>query len=329
MKTYKKQIKPRQILLSKRANVFYLEHVRVLQKDNRIVYLTDTGEEVERYFNIPERNTAFVLLGKGSSITDAAARRMAESNVLLGFCGSGGSPLFSTVDYVFLTPQSEYRPTEYMQSWVQMWFDEIGRLEAGKELLFKRIEWTKKAWADNVDLTRNKIFIEDQTAIKFHSEIEKSMDSQSLLLAEGRWAKALYARLANGMGMENFARKEGQGARETLEDVANGFLDHGNYIAYGYAAVALNGLGISFSLPLLHGKTRRGALVFDIADLVKDAYVMPLAFLMAEAGASQRDFRNELIEVCQSQGILDDVFSFVATLAKKSCKIKALGTEAK
>src|SRR5690606_12695427 len=120
----KPQIKPRSILLSKRANVFYLEHVRVMQKDERVVYLTETGEDVERFFNIPERNTAFVLLGKGTSITDAAARRLADANVLVGFCGSGGSPLFSVTDITFLAPQSEYRPTEYMQAWVKAWFDE-------------------------------------------------------------------------------------------------------------------------------------------------------------------------------------------------------------
>jgi CRISP-associated protein Cas1 len=39
----KARVKPRQILLSKRANIFYLEHARVLQKDERIVWLTETG----------------------------------------------------------------------------------------------------------------------------------------------------------------------------------------------------------------------------------------------------------------------------------------------
>ncbi|RMH09770.1 MAG: type I-F CRISPR-associated endonuclease Cas1 [Nitrospirae bacterium] len=310
----KPKVKPRQILLSKRANVFYLEHVRVVQKDNRIVYLTDTGEDVERYFNIPERNTAFVLLGKGTSITDAAARRMAESNVLVGFCGSGGSPLLSTVDHVFLTPKSEYRPTEYMQAWVKAWFDESTRLDMAKSLLRKRVDWTMESWDANRELLQKGIRIDDRLARSFCAQIEAAGDTQSLLLAEARWAKALYARLANGTGMDGFVREEGKGARESQEDVANGFIDHGNYIAYGYAAVVLNGLGISFSLPLLHGKTRRGALVFDVADLVKDAYVMPLAFLMAEQGRTQQEFRTELIELCQGKEILDKVFTFVAGL---------------
>ena len=81
----KPQINPRAVMLSKRANVFYLEHAKVIQMDNRIVYLTQDGTDVEKYFNIPERNTAFLLLGKGTSITDAAVRRLAESNVMVVF----------------------------------------------------------------------------------------------------------------------------------------------------------------------------------------------------------------------------------------------------
>ena len=58
---------------------------RVVQQDDRIVYLTQDGGEFEQMFNIPERNTAFLLLGKGTSITDAAMRRMAASNVMVAF----------------------------------------------------------------------------------------------------------------------------------------------------------------------------------------------------------------------------------------------------
>ena len=80
----KRHSEPRPLQLSKRANVFYLEHARVVQQDDRIVYLTQDGGEFEQMFNIPERNTAFLLLGKGTSITDAAMRRMAASNVMVG-----------------------------------------------------------------------------------------------------------------------------------------------------------------------------------------------------------------------------------------------------
>lgn len=309
-------VKPRAVMLSKRANVFYLEHVRVMQKDERLVYLTDSGDEVERYFNIPERNTAFLLLGKGTSITDAAARRLADANVLIGFCGSGGSPLYSMAEISFLAPQSEYRPTEYMQSWVKMWFDEPQRLTLGQSLLRERVDRVSRAWADNPVLLKKQVQVDSGLSTSFLREIGQGQHQQDLLLAEARWAKCLYARLAEAFRIDDFAREEGKGSRESRADVVNGFLDHGNYIAYGYAAVALNGLGISFSLPLLHGKTRRGALVFDIADLIKDALVMPLAFEMGAAGAKQQDFRLQLIETCQKEEVLDYLFTFVETLCK-------------
>jgi len=75
-----RQERSRPLMLSKRACVFYLERVRVVLKDDRIVYLTENSQPVEYFYNIPEKNTAFLLLGKGSSLTDAAARRLAECN---------------------------------------------------------------------------------------------------------------------------------------------------------------------------------------------------------------------------------------------------------
>jgi CRISPR-associated protein Cas1 len=310
----KPQVKPRSIMLSKRANVFYLEHVRVMQKDERVVYLTETGEAIERFFNIPERNTAFVLLGKGTSITDSAARRLADANVLVGFCGSGGSPLFSVTDYTFLAPQSEYRPTEYMQAWVKAWFDEPSRIAMAKRMLRQRLAWTLEAWSDNAELLKRNVSLSDDLLRRFENEITAANSSQSLLLAEAKWAKSLYAKLAQAAKVENFKREEGKGTNESIADRINGFLDHGNYIAYGYAATTLNGLGISFSMPLLHGKTRRGALVFDVADLIKDAYVMPAAFLAGATKEVQRDFRANLIDTCQKEEILDRLFSFIAKL---------------
>ena len=311
------EVRPRAVMLSKRANVFYLEHVRVAQMDNRIVYLTQGEGDVDRYFNIPERNTAFLLLGKGTSITDAAARRLAESNVMVGFCGSGGSPLFGAMDLVFLSPQSEYRPTEYMQAWMKMWVDDDLRVELGRRLLLARSKITALQWHANADLLKLGVGVPEPLLRTFEVEIQRATTAQQLLLAEARWAKALYAILAQGYRVD-FTRSESTGLRETFADVANGFMDHGNYIAYGYAAVALCGLGISFSLPILHGKTRRGALVFDIADLIKDAYVMPLAFASAKAGDSQRDFRSSLIERCQDNEVLDLLFTFVAELCGKA-----------
>lgn len=301
---------PRSLMLSKRANVFYLEHAKVIQKDERVVYLTQNGCDIEKFFNIPERNTAFILLGKGTSITDAAVRRLSESNVIVGFCGSGGAPLFGAVEPVFLAPQSEYRPTEYMQMWMRAWLDEQARLAIGKHLLTERISVAIRRWDSDRELAKRGIVIPDAAVARFRQSIEDATSVSQLLSAEAAWAKALYGSLAASLKID-FKREEGAGRHEDEADIANGFLDHGNYIAYGFASTALFGLGISFSLPVLHGKTRRGALVFDIADLIKDAFVMPLAFLCAKRGDSHDDFRSALIEILQAEEVLDYLFTFL------------------
>ncbi|WP_169391872.1 MULTISPECIES: type I-F CRISPR-associated endonuclease Cas1f [Psychrobacter] len=311
-----RKLRSRPLMLSKRACVFYLERVRVIVKDDRIVYLTESLQPIEHFYNIPEKNTAFLLLGKGSSITDAAARRLAESNVMVGFCGSGGSPLFSALDLTFLAPQSEYRPTEYMQMWMKAWLDDAARLLMAKILLQERITIVKKYWQKNPMLLQFGIHIDESALTSFQSAIDSAENQEQLLTAEGRWAKALYKRLADGFGMK-FVREEGKNANDDLGDIANSYLDHGNYIAYGYAAVALHGLGISFALAMLHGKTRRGGLVFDVADLVKDALVMPQAFVSAKLGHNQKEFRMQLIETCQDQDVLDYMFGFIVDTCQK------------
>ena len=75
------------ILHSKRANLYYLEYCRVMQKDGRVLYLTEASKE-NSYFNIPIANTTVILLGNGTSITQAAMRMLSQAGVLVGFLGS-------------------------------------------------------------------------------------------------------------------------------------------------------------------------------------------------------------------------------------------------
>jgi hypothetical protein len=82
------------ILHSKRANLYYLEHCRVLVNGGRVEYVTDEGKQ-SLYWNIPIANTTTLLLGTGTSITQAAMRELAKAGVMVGFCGGGGTPLYS------------------------------------------------------------------------------------------------------------------------------------------------------------------------------------------------------------------------------------------
>ena len=72
------------ILHSKRANIYYLQHCRVLVNGGRVEYVTDAGKQ-SLYWNIPIANTTTILLGTGTSVTQAAMRELAKAGVLVGF----------------------------------------------------------------------------------------------------------------------------------------------------------------------------------------------------------------------------------------------------
>lgn len=121
----------------------------MLVNGGRVEYVTDAGKK-SLYWNIPIANTTSLLLGTGTSITQAAMRELAKAGVLVGFCGGGGTPLFSAnevdVEIAWMTPQSEYRPTEYLQSWVRFWFDDALRLNAAKRIQASRLHRLGTTW---------------------------------------------------------------------------------------------------------------------------------------------------------------------------------------
>lgn len=306
------------ILHSKRANLYYLQHCRVLVNGGRVEYVTDEGRQ-SKYWNIPIANTTSILLGTGTSITQAAMRELAKAGVLVGFCGGGGTPLFSAnevdVDVAWLSPQSEYRPTEYLQYWVRFWFDDALRLEAAKAVQLARLKRIESHWQGNRALQDNGFDISTrdlQDALsRSRDAIAQAASTTDLLTEEARLTKRLFKLAAGAVNYGDFTRaKRGGGT-----DPANRFLDHGNYLAYGLAATATWVLGIPHGLAVLHGKTRRGGLVFDVADLVKDAVILPQAFLSAMRGDEEQEFRQACIESLTRSESLDFMIDTLKDIA--------------
>nr|WP_283125517.1 type I-F CRISPR-associated endonuclease Cas1f [Providencia stuartii] len=300
------------ILHSKRANMYYLEHCRVMQKDGRVLYLTEAKNE-NLYFNIPIANTTVLMLGTGTSITQAAMRMLSQAGVLVGFCGGGGTPLYMASEVEWLTPQSEYRPTEYLQGWMKFWFDDTKRLQAAKSLQRARIKYLQKIWQNSREL-QNEGFIYNDSLIQsaldtFQIRTDTATNSQELLLTEAQLTKTLYKYAANNTGQKHFSRQH------KSIDKANAFLNHGNYLAYGLAASCLWVLGIPHGFAVMHGKTRRGALVFDIADLIKDAIVLPWSFICAKEDASEQEFRQQILQSFVDNHALDYLFDTVKAIA--------------
>ena len=308
------------ILHSKRANIYYLEHCRVLVNGGRVEYVTDEGKR-SLYWNIPIANTTTVLLGTGTSVTQAAMRELAKAGVLVGFCGGGGTPLFSglerDLEVAWFVPQSEYRPNEYLQNWVRFWFDDALRLQAAKAFQEARLERLRRHWVSSRTLKDQEFYVD---AAAFEALLDKSKeivigatDNTALLTEEARLTKQLYRMATIAVRYGDFSRNKGGEST----DAANQFLDHGNYLAYGLAATATWVLGLPHGLAVLHGKTRRGGLVFDVADLIKDAIILPQAFISAMKGATEQEFRQACIEAMARNESLDFMIDTIKEVATR------------
>jgi CRISPR-associated protein Cas1 len=304
------------ILHSKRANIYYLENCRVMQKDGRVLYLTEAKNE-NQYWNIPIANTTCILLGIGTSITQAAMRMLASAGCLVGFCGGGGTPLLMANEIEWLSPQSEYRPTEYLQAWMGFWFDADKRLEIAKQFQEARIGYMKTIWSKNRDLKSNGFTADDLELQKHLSsyaiKIDDALSVGQLLQSEALLTKQLYKMAAQRTQYGEFTRERDNPTSQL--DKANAFLNHGNYLAYGLAATTLWVLGIPHGFAVMHGKTRRGALVFDVADLIKDTLVLPWAFICAKEGATEQEFRQQCLQAFTDSKALDFMFNKVKAAA--------------
>jgi CRISPR-associated protein Cas1 len=300
------------ILHSKRANIYYLEKCRVMQKDGRVLYLTEDKTE-KQYWNIPIANTTVILLGMGTSITQSAVRMLASAGVLIGFSGSGGTPLIAAGEVEWLSPQSEYRPTEYIQNWMKFWFDESKRLDVAKRFQQRRLDYLQQVWRKDKGLQSYGLYVDDADVERalnsFNAKIADSPSVTDLLTIEAQLTKSLYKIAATRTKHSGFTRDHAG------EDDANAFLNHGNYLAYGLAATTLWVLGIPHGFAVMHGKTRRGALVFDVADLVKDALILPWAFICAKEQMSEQEFRQQCLQSFIEHKALDFMFDAVKELS--------------
>ena len=219
------------------------------------------------------------------------------------------TPLLMANEIEWFTPQSEYRPTEYIQGWMQFWFDESKRLNIAKRFQIARIEFIQKVWSKDRELQFEGFNIKDKELENLFITILKNIPNAynvgKLLQLEADFTKKLYKYAAQKTNQSGFIREHSNA------DLANEFLNHGNYLAYGLGASTLWVLGIPHGFAVMHGKTRRGALVFDVADLVKDALILPWAFICAKEKMNEKEFRAQCLQTFVEHKALDFMFTQV------------------
>lgn len=199
---------------------------------------------------------------------------------------------------------------------MQFWFDQDKRLAAAKQFQQERINYLQQVWEKDREL-KNEEFVYQNKIIQkaletFHARTKVAKDPTELLATEAQLTKILYKYAANNTKQKNFIRQH-----KSLNKT-NEFLNHGNYLAYGLAASCLWVLGIPHSFAVMHGKTRRGALVFDVADLIKDAIVLPYSFICAKEKMTEQAFRQQVLQKLTEHKALDFMFKQVKTVALSS-----------
>ena len=291
------------LLITHRESAVLLERARIRVNDGRVVYDLADGGTV-RTFNIPHANIAVIFMGQGCSITTDACRLLGEEGVSVAMTGTGGAPItFGTL--------INYRPTNHFRRAMTAWLSEAESLIVAKRMALTRTEnmmsiglrHEQKGSLITAGIT--------EACEDFNRKIDGARTGAELLGFEGLYARMCYKAYARGLiGDEGFVREPGKRGSASRADVANSMIDHGNYIVYGLAGAALWALGVPPHLSVLHGRTRAGGLVFDIADVFKDSLVLPLAFEMSGSRAGDREkvFRAKLLEETDRRKTLEKVF---------------------
>lgn len=314
------------LLVTDREGALFLERARIHVEGGRVVYHI-ADDEMRREYNIPHVNLAVLFMGQGTSITQEAARLLAEEGVHVALTGTGGTP----VHFGSLT---HYSSTRHFRDLLPIYLDPSLSLVGAKTIMLDRIERMKKV---GVALSQRHLSLRDPQLIlsvcrTFEANLAKATSIDMLLGFEGNFTKACYKIFADISGLSKtaeFRREAGAGepAKRGMSplQIANSLIDHGNYLAYGMAGAALWALGVPPHLSLFHGKTRAGGLVFDLADAFKDAFVLPIAFAVARSTKEEEpadSFRGKLISAFNDRQVLAEAIATVERVIESGAKAR-------
>lgn len=233
----------------------YLESVRVVQDSTGVCGRVESSRGIERVY-IPTATLGCVLLGPGTSITQAAIATFARHGTSLVCVGAGGVRCYAGILPASLT-------TRWLETQVRAWANEDVRLEVATRMYRSR----------------------------FGSAPAGATLSQ-LRGLEGQRVKAMYRMLADKYKLKRFRRNYDRSDWDN-QDPVNLALSAANACMYGVVHAAVLALGCSPALGFIHSGTQL-AFVYDIADLLKMRVTVPLAFSLHASPHPEQDARRRL-----------------------------------
>jgi len=206
-------------------------------------------------YDLPVATLSAILLGIGTSITQPAMLEISRWGCAVSFVSPGMTGLHSS----YLGTSASHSRFLYKQA----------QIVSSPKI---RLEYARKMYAQR--------WGEDK--------VPKSYSLQKLMLLEGRRVKALYAEQAKKFDIQ-FTRK--QQVDFSSDDVVNQNLTMMNHLLYGVINAVVVSIGLSPGLGVIH-HGNASAFIFDVADLYKEEYIIPLSFQFAAEGASQEEVRS-------------------------------------
>lgn len=232
--------KPFDLLVTEKEPLLFFEKSIIRMDDGELVAFNKKGR-----FVIQPASTLLLYLGAGTSITQEAAIFCALHDCFISF-SRGGVYVHS------VWHSGRWSDPQRVVNQCLLHSNNEKRLDVAKKLILKRM---------------NKEFIDETTLNKI-----ENVDSINQLLGyEANWAKNIYrkeAEISNIKFKRNFKGTDSVNKRLNLL----------NNALYSIITSIIIATGLHPSVGFIHGKTRRGGLAFDLADIYKYELTIKPAF---------------------------------------------------
>lgn len=225
---------------------------------------------------IPAASLAVLLLGPGTTLTHAAVKSLAENNCQVLWIGEHG---------------------------VRFYAHGLGGARSSRNLL-------RQAFLSTQETARLQVVVR-MYCMRFDDQPAADITLQQLRGKEGIRVREAYAQTAREYGIE-WRGRQYERSKWNAADPVNRALSAANSCLYGLCHAAILSGGYSPALGFIH-TGKQLSFVYDIADLYKAEFTIPMAFRQAAAGANdleprvRRACRDEFRASKLVQRILPDI----------------------
>jgi CRISPR-associated protein Cas1 len=252
----------------------YLEHGRLEQTKEGIEFINKDG-----FFQIPTASLTTILLGPGTSVTQAVVKSLAQNGCMLVWTGE------ESVRY-YAHAQGE---------------------------TYKAYKLQKQAELVSNPVMRKKIALR-MYKMRFKEDLPEEMSFERIMGMEGKRVREEYSKIAKEFGLvwkgRDYDRNDWNNA-----DELNKALSTASACLNGVCSSAIVAAGYSTGLGFIH-QGKQLSFVYDIADLYKTRIAVPIAFSTVAEGELilERKVRKKCRQAFRNFKILDKIIPTIEKL---------------